>query len=88
LLIVELDGPQVEVDQLLERVTGIAQSNRCTTLRVSNSDAERLLFWAGRKAAFPAVGRISPDYICMDGTIPRKKLPEVLAACGKRIPCG
>lgn len=79
LLIVELDGPQVEVDQLLERVTAIAQSNRCTTLRVSNSDAERLLFWAGRKAAFPAVGRISPDYICMDGTIPRKKLPEVLA---------
>jgi glycolate oxidase len=47
-------------------------------LRVSTSEAERLLFWAGRKAAFPAVGRISPDYICMDGTIPRKRLPEVL----------
>jgi glycolate oxidase len=47
-------------------------------LRVSNSEEERLLFWAGRKAAFPAVGRISPDYLCMDGTIPRKRLPEVL----------
>jgi glycolate oxidase len=46
---------------------------------VSTSEDERLLFWAGRKAAFPAVGRISPDYICMDGTIPRKRLPEVLA---------
>ncbi len=79
LLIVELDGPAVEVDHLLERVTAIAQRNRSQVLRVSTSEAERLLFWAGRKAAFPAVGRISPDYICMDGTIPRKKLPEVLA---------
>ena len=78
LLIVELDGPQVEVDHLIERVTDIARANNSATLRVSNSEAERLLFWAGRKAAFPAVGRISPDYICMDGTIPRKRLPEVL----------
>ncbi len=78
LLIVELDGPQVEVDHLIERVTEIAKANNSATLRVSNSEAERLLFWAGRKAAFPAVGRISPDYICMDGTIPRKRLPEVL----------
>ena len=78
LLIVELDGPQVEVDHLIERVTEIARANNSATLRVSNSEAERLLFWAGRKAAFPAVGRISPDYICMDGTIPRKRLPEVL----------
>ena len=79
LLIVELDGPQVEVDQLIERVSAIARQNKSSTLRVSNSEVERLLFWAGRKAAFPAVGRISPDYMCMDGTIPRKKLPEVLA---------
>ncbi len=78
LLIVELDGPQVEVDHLIERVSGIAKTNRSATLRVSNSEAERQLFWAGRKAAFPAVGRISPDYLCMDGTIPRKRLPEVL----------
>ncbi len=78
LLIVELDGPQVEVDHLIERVSAIARANRSTTLRISTSEEERLLFWAGRKAAFPAVGRISPDYICMDGTIPRKRLPEVL----------
>lgn len=79
LLIVELDGPQVEVDHLIERVSAIAKKNKSMTLRISNSEAERVLFWAGRKAAFPAVGRISPDYMCMDGTIPRKKLPEVLA---------
>jgi glycolate oxidase len=79
LLIVELDGPQAEVDHLIARVSGIATACRATTLSASNSEAERLLFWAGRKAAFPAVGRISPDYYCMDGTIPRARLPEVLA---------
>jgi glycolate oxidase len=78
LLIVELDGPQVEVDHLIERVSQIAQANKSSTLRISTSEDERMLFWAGRKAAFPAVGRISPDYLCMDGTIPRKRLPEVL----------
>ena len=78
LLIVELDGPHDEVDHLLERVEKIAWDCRATTCRVSNSEEERLLFWAGRKAAFPAVGRISPDYYCMDGTIPRAKLPLVL----------
>src|SRR5579871_3768091 len=78
LLIVELDGPQAEVDHLLERVQEIAKSCRAVTCRLSNSEEERLLFWAGRKAAFPAVGRISPDYYCMDGTIPRAKLPLVL----------
>jgi glycolate oxidase len=78
LLIVELDGPQIEVDELTERVRKIAEKNKAATLRVSANEQERLLFWAGRKAAFPAVGRISPDYMCMDGTIPRKKLPEVL----------
>ncbi|MDE2445293.1 MAG: FAD-binding protein [Alphaproteobacteria bacterium] len=83
LLIVELDGPQVEVDQLIQRVAEIAKHNQSKTLRVSTSEAERLLFWAGRKAAFPAVGRISPDYMCMDGTIPRKTLPQVLAGMAK-----
>ncbi len=78
LLIVELDGPQAEVDHLIERVASIAEDCRSTTLRVSNTEEERVLFWAGRKAAFPAVGRISPDYYCMDGTIPRAKLPLVL----------
>ncbi len=79
LLIVELDGGQAEVDHLIGRVEALARECRATTLRASTSEAERLLFWAGRKAAFPAVGRISPDYYCMDGTIPRAKLPLVLA---------
>jgi glycolate oxidase len=78
LLIVEVDGPQAEVDHLIARVEGIAKECRAMTCRVSNSEEERLLFWAGRKAAFPAVGRISPDYYCMDGTIPRARLPQVL----------
>jgi glycolate oxidase len=79
LLIVELDGPVAEVDHLIERVVEIAKENKSQTCRVSDTEQERLLFWAGRKAAFPAVGRISPDYYCMDGTIPRAKLPRVLA---------
>jgi glycolate oxidase len=78
LLIVELDGPRAEVDHLLARVEDIARQCQAVTCRMSNSEDERLLFWAGRKAAFPAVGRISPDYYCMDGTIPRAKLPLVL----------
>ena len=72
LLIVELDGPEAEVDHLIERVEEIARANGAAGLRVSAAarrSASR--FWAGRKAAFPAVGRISPDYYCMDGTIPR-----------------
>ena len=79
LLIVELDGPQAEVDELIGRVERIAQECRATLTKASTSEEERLLFWAGRKAAFPAVGRISPDYYCMDGTIPRARLPLVLA---------
>jgi glycolate oxidase len=79
LLIVELDGPPAEVDHLLERVSGIAQSCRAAVVRASTSEEERLAFWAGRKAAFPAAGRISPDYYCMDGTIPRAKLSHVLS---------
>jgi glycolate oxidase len=78
LLIVELDGPEAEVDDLFERVGEIARTCGATTLRVSTSEEERLKFWAGRKAAFPAVGRIAPDYYCMDGTIPRARLPQVL----------
>ncbi|MEM7652555.1 MAG: FAD-linked oxidase C-terminal domain-containing protein [Pseudomonadota bacterium] len=78
LLIVELDGPEVEVDYLIERVAEIAKGKGASYLRISNSEEERQLFWSGRKAAFPAVGRISPDYFCMDGTIPRARLPEVL----------
>jgi glycolate dehydrogenase FAD-linked subunit len=79
LLIVELDGPEAECTHLLARVEAIAMACRATVLKVSQSEDERLLFWAGHKAAFPAVGRISPDYYCMDGTIPRAQLPRVLA---------
>ena len=79
LLIVELDGPHAEVDDLIARVERIARECRATVVKASTSEEERLLFWAGRKAAFPAVGRISPDYYCMDGTIPRARLPQVLA---------
>jgi glycolate oxidase len=79
LLIVELDGAEAEVDYLLGRVGEIATACGAMVVKVSTSEEERLAFWAGRKAAFPAVGRISPDYYCMDGTIPRARLPEVLA---------
>ncbi len=78
LLIVELDGCAAEVDHLIATVAAITERFGATSCRASTSEAERLLFWAGRKAAFPAVGRISPDYYCMDGTIPRKRLAEVL----------
>jgi len=78
LLIVELDGPEAEVDELIGHVETIARENQADSLRISMSEDERNNFWAGRKAAFPAVGRISPDYYCMDGTIPRHRLSEVL----------
>ena len=79
LLIVELDGPEAEVDHLIAQVEAIARANNAVGCRISQSEEERIRFWAGRKAAFPAVGRISPDYYCMDGTIPRGRLPEVLS---------
>jgi glycolate oxidase len=78
LLIVELDGVAAECDHLISEVEQIAHCNGAASCKISGSEAERLAFWAGRKAAFPAVGRISPDYYCMDGTIPRRRLPEVL----------
>ena len=68
-----------EVDHLIGRVQRIAEDNGADSVRVSANEDERLSFWAGRKAAFPAIGRISPDYYCMDGTIPRGRLPEVLS---------
>ena len=78
LLIVELDGPAAECDHLIEEVERIARHNKAVSLRISQDEAERAAFWAGRKAAFPAVGRLAPDYYCMDGTIPRRRLPKVL----------
>ncbi len=79
LLIVELDGPQAECDHLCAEVQTIANASGAVSCRTSTSEAERLAFWAGRKAAFPAMGRLAPDFYCMDGTIPRRSMPEVLA---------
>ncbi len=79
LLIVELDGPEVEVEESIAKVEALVRMNGAQSVRSSRNEAERLSFWAGRKAAFPAIGRISPDYYCMDGTIPRHRLAEVLA---------
>ena len=79
LLICELDGPEAEVDELAERVSAIATACRATSLKRSTSEDERQRFWLGRKSAFPAVGKLSPDYFCMDGTIPRGQLAEVLS---------
>ncbi|MSP81476.1 MAG: FAD-binding protein [Alphaproteobacteria bacterium] len=78
ILIVELDGMAAEIDELALRVAEIATACGATTLRRSQTEDERLTFWKGRKSAFPAVGRISPDYYCMDGTIPRGRIAEVL----------
>ncbi len=82
LLLCESDGTPEEVNEEIARVEAVLKHAGATRLRVSNSDAEREKFWAGRKAAFPAVGRISPDYYCMDGTIPRRRLGEVLLFIG------
>jgi len=78
LLIVELDGPEAEVNELIGTVKMLANDCGSQSFKVSESDEERLRIWAGRKAAFPALGGISPDYYCMDGTIPRKQLSHVL----------
>jgi glycolate oxidase len=78
LLIIELDGPEAECTELAPEVERIARANGANSVRTSRDEAERLAFWAGRKAAFPAAGRLAPDFYCMDGTIPRRRLPEVL----------
>ena len=62
----------------IQRINEIMKKNSAIDIRTSNNETERLKFWAGRKAAFPAAGRVSPDYYCMDGTIPRKNLARVL----------
>tara|TARA_B100000989_G_scaffold10857_1_gene7408 strand:+ start:12481 stop:13977 length:1497 start_codon:yes stop_codon:yes gene_type:complete len=78
LMIVELDGTKSEVDNLLLKVEEIAKKNNYSSCKISNSDKERLAFWSGRKAAFPACGAMAPDYYCMDGSIPRGKLSKIL----------
>ena len=78
ILLCESDGTNEEVEEEIARMTAVLEQAGATAIAVSQSDAERLRFWSGRKNAFPAAGRISPDYYCMDGTIPRKRLAEVL----------
>ena len=78
MLIVELDGTELEVIELIESVSKIAKKNKASSIKISKNDKERLKFWAGRKAAFPACGDMAPDYYCMDGTIPRGRLTDVL----------
>jgi glycolate oxidase len=78
ILLCELDGSRVDVEAQVEQVNRVFRQAGATELKVSQNDAERQRFWAGRKAAFPAMGRLSPDYYCMDGTIPRKHLARVL----------
>jgi glycolate oxidase len=78
ILLCESDGIVEEVEEEIARMTEVLKSSGATAIAVSNSEAERLKFWSGRKNAFPAAGRISPDYYCMDGTIPRKSLALVL----------
>ncbi|MEC8727751.1 MAG: FAD-linked oxidase C-terminal domain-containing protein [Candidatus Puniceispirillales bacterium] len=78
LLIIELDGPEVEVNALIEQVATLVNTAGASSIKISETEEERILFWAGRKSAFPAVGRISPDYLCMDGTIPRRALPDMM----------
>jgi len=77
-LLVEADGTPVEVQAEMAEITSVLKASGATGIRVSENEAQRLLYWSGRKAAFPAVGRISPDYYCIDGTIPRAALPRVL----------
>jgi glycolate oxidase len=78
MMIVELDGTESEVFELIDKVQEISKKNNSSSLKVSKTNEERLKFWAGRKAAFPACGVLAPDYLCMDGSIPRGKLAEVL----------
>jgi len=79
ILLCELDGAAVEVDDQIKSVAQLLKSSGATEIRTAGDEEERQLFWKGRKAAFPAIGRISPDYYCMDGTIPRKALASILS---------
>lgn len=80
ILLCESDGTEAEVADEIERMQAVFRTAGAIGLQVSNSEQERLRFWAGRKNAFPAAGRVSPDYYCMDGTIPRRHLASVLTA--------
>ena len=83
ILLCEIDGQTEDVDEEIERVSGLLRASGATEVRIARDEAERRRFWAGRKGAFPAMGRLAPDYYCIDGTIPRKSLPFVLAEMGR-----
>ena len=83
LLIIEVEGSVAEQDDLLDRIKALCEPFAPISMRVSQSAEESLAIWKGRKGAFGAVGRISPDYMCMDGTIPTSRLPEVLRRIGE-----
>jgi glycolate oxidase len=83
ILLVEADGTHEEVSDQVQEIEGVLQASGASALRTSASEAERLLLWSGRKNAFPAAGRLSPDYYCMDGTIPRKHVGQVLGAIAR-----
>jgi len=83
ILLCELDGTNAEVSEHIHAVHAILAAQGATEVRTAADEAERQLFWKGRKSAFPAVGRLSPDYYCMDGTIPRRQLPRVLEAISR-----
>ena len=83
ILLCESDGTVEEVEEEIGRMTAVLQGAGASAILVSQSEAERMKFWSGRKNAFPAAGRISPDYYCMDGTIPRKRLAEVLTGIAR-----
>ena len=80
ILLCELDGTNEEVSQHVLEVREVLKQSGASEVRTARDEAERQVLWQGRKSAFPAVGRLSPDYYCMDGTIPRKQLPQVLKA--------
>jgi len=80
ILLCESDGTPEEVEEEIGRMSAVLRANGATAIAVSQNEAERLKFWSGRKNAFPASGRISPDYMCMDSTIPRKRLADILLA--------
>ncbi|MCB1858632.1 MAG: FAD-binding protein [Gammaproteobacteria bacterium] len=82
ILLCEIDGTNEEVSDHIRRARDLLLKKGATEVRTAQDDDERIRFWKGRKSAFPAVGRLAPDYYCMDGTVPRKRLPEVLTRIG------
>jgi len=80
ILLCESDGTPEEVEEEIERMSAVLRTHGATAIAVSQNETERMKFWSGRKNAFPASGRISPDYMCMDSTIPRKRLADILLA--------